>query len=269
MLMAFFALSFGLSWGLLAAFLAWRAPIEALFGPMGYTNPLFVLAVYAPAIAGLFVVWRLHGARGLGGFVRRLGLWRMPWPWWALLVAGLPAVMFAGAAIKGTWPAAFPFSPWTGVLPALLTTLVIGPIEEFGWRGVALPLLQQRLAPLWAGLLLGAVWALWHVPAFFLAGTPQSDWSLPGFVLGCVALSVILTPMFNASGGSLLVAVLFHFQVNGPVWPDAQPWDSLIFAALALVVVVINRERMLDRNAGATALLREDGAPRMLAAKHA
>ncbi|MCK7496618.1 MAG: hypothetical protein MZW92_41175 [Comamonadaceae bacterium] len=61
MLMAFFALSFGLSWGLLAAFLAWRAPIEALFGPMGYTNPLFVLAVYAPAIAG--AVRRLAAAR--------------------------------------------------------------------------------------------------------------------------------------------------------------------------------------------------------------
>lgn len=269
MLTVFFALCFGLSWGLLAAFLLWRAPIEALFGPMGYTNPLFVLAVYAPAVAGVFVVWRLHGARGLVGFLRRLGLWRMPWPWWALLAIGLPAVMFAGAAIKGSWPAPFPFSPWTGVLPALLTTLVIGPIEEFGWRGVALPLLQRRMAPLWAGLWLGAVWALWHVPAFFLSGTPQSTWSLPGFLLGCVALSVILTPMFNASGGSLLVAVLFHFQVNGPAWPDAQPWDSVILAALAVAVVAVNRGQLLDRNASATALLRDEGHARQLALKHA
>jgi membrane protease YdiL (CAAX protease family) len=109
------------------------------------------------------------------------------------------------------------------VLPALLTTLLIGPVEEFGWRGVALPLMQRRLAPFWAGLWLGVVWALWHVPAFFLSGTPQSNWSLPGFFVGCVALSLILTPMFNAARGSLLVAALFHFQVNGPAWPDAQP----------------------------------------------
>jgi uncharacterized protein len=270
MLTTFFALSFGLSWGLLAVFLLWRAPIEALLGPVGYTNPLFVLAVYAPAIAGICVVWRVHGARGLVGFVRRLGLWRMPWPWWALLVIGLPAVMFAGAAMKGSWPAPFPFSPWAAVLPALLTTLAIGPVEEFGWRGVALPLMQRRLAPLWAGLWLGVVWAVWHVPAFFLAGTPQSNWSLPGFFLGCVALSVILTPMFNAARGSLLVAALFHFQVNGPAWPDAQPWDSVIFAALAVLIVAFNRKTMFDREAGATdLLLHETPAAQALTPKHA
>lgn len=75
---------------------------------------------------------------------------------------------------------------------------------------------------------------------------------LPGFLLGCVALSLILTPMFNAARGSLLVAALFHFQVNGPAWPDAQPWDSVIFAGLAAVLVVFKRAHYFDRSAGAT-----------------
>lgn len=269
MLALFFALAFGLSWGLLALFVVFTAQIEALFGPMGYTNPLFIMAVYAPAIAGVFVVWRLHGVHGLAGFARRLTLWRMPGPWWWLLIVGIPAVSYAGAAIKGTLDAPFPFSPWTALLPALVTTLLIGPIEEFGWRGVALPLMQRRIAPFWAGLWLGVIWALWHVPAFFLAGTPQSNWSLPGFFIGCVALSVILTPMFNAARGSLLVAALFHFQVNGPAWPDAQPWDSAIFAALAVVVVVLNRKTMFDRRGGATELLLHEDAPPVLAVQHA
>jgi membrane protease YdiL (CAAX protease family) len=254
-LTTFFALAFGVSWGILALFVLFTAQAEAAFGKMGYTNPLFIVAVYAPALAGIFLVWRHHGLAGLGHFARRLTLWHMPWPWWALLVFGIPAVFYAGAAIRGTLGGPFPFSPWTAVLPALLTTLLIGPIEEFGWRGVALPLMQRRLAPFWAALWLGIVWAVWHVPAFFLSGTPQSNWSLPGFFVGCVALSLILTPMFNAAKGSLLVAALFHFQVNGPAWPDSQPWDSVIFAALAAVIVVFNRVHYFDRNAGAMDVL--------------
>lgn len=129
--------------------------------------------------------------------------------------------------------------------------LAIGPIQEFGWRGVALPLLQHLLAPIWSALVLGSIWALWHVPAFLFSGTPQSNWSLPAFVVGIVALSVILTAMFNAAGGSLLVAVLFHFQTNGPAWPDAQPWDTLAFGVAAIVVVWLNRKAMFTREGAA------------------
>lgn len=257
-LIAFFALAFGISWGVLALFLLFTAHAEALFGKMGYTNPLFVLAVYAPAIAAVvLIVWH-RGLPGLGRFAQRLLLWRMPWPWWVLLVIGIPAVSYAGAALKGTLGAPFPFAPWTAVLPTLVTTLLIGPVEEVGWRGLALPLMQRRLAPFWAGLWLGVIWAVWHVPAFFLSGTPQSNWSLPGFFVGCVALSLILTPMFNAAGGSLLVAALFHFQVNGPAWPDAQPWDSVIFAVLAALIVVFNRKHYFDKTAATVDVL---GAP--------
>lgn len=253
-LVPFFAITFGLSWGMLLL-IGFTAQAEAMFGKMGHTNPLFILAVYAPAIAAVFLVGRHHGVAGLGQFAQRLTLWRMPWPRWALLIAGIPVMFYAGAALKGTLGAPFPFSPWTAVLPALVITLLIGPIEEFGWRGVALPLMQRRLAPFWAGLWLGVIWAVWHVPAFFLSGTPQSHWSLPGFFVGCVALSLILTPMFNAARGSLLVAALFHFQVNGPAWPDAQPWDSVIFAVLTALIVMCNRKRYFDRSAGATEIL--------------
>jgi membrane protease YdiL (CAAX protease family) len=133
------------------------------------------------------------------------------------------------------------------VLPALLVTLLIGPIGEFGWRGVALPLLQQRFAPLWAGLILGGLWALWHVPAFFMSGTPQSGWALGPFFLGVLAVGFLLTPLFNAARGSLLIAALYHFQMNNPAWPEAQPWENYLFALLAVIVVVLNRKAMLTR----------------------
>lgn len=248
----FFGLSFGLTWGIAALLILFPGPIEAIFGELSYTNPVYILAVYAPGIVGTLMVWRYYGLRGLGGFFRRLTLWRMSAAWWAFLVLGIPILFYLGAAMKGTIGDPFPFDPWTLVLPALLTALLIGPIEEFGWRGVALPLLQRRFAPIWSSLILGIVWALWHIPAFLLSGTPQSTWSFPAFFFGVVALSVILTPMFNAARGSLLIPVLFHFQANGPAWPDAQPWDTLVFLVTAVIVVWLNRKTMFTREGAAT-----------------
>ena len=257
-LRTFFIATFVLSWGVGVLLSVFPGQVEALFGPMGYTNPAFILVVYAPGIVAVLLVARHYGIHGLGRFFRRLTLWRMSATWWLLLLVGMPAVFFAGAAVKGTLGDPFPFTPWYSVLLALIPALLIGPIEELGWRGIALPLLQRRFAPLWASLILGVVVAVWHTPAFFLSGTKQSAWSYWPFFLGVVAISVILTAMFNASRGSLLVAVLFHAQVNGPAWPDAQPWDMYLFVLVAAIVVLVNRKAMLSRAAGATAILLED-----------
>jgi membrane protease YdiL (CAAX protease family) len=251
---AFFLGTFALSWSIGVLLVAFPDQVESLFGPMGYTNPAFILLVYSPGIVGVFMVWRHYGRRGVAGLLRRLTLWRMSRGWWALLLLGMPAVFYAGALVTGNVDD-FPFDPWYGVLIALVPALFIGPIEELGWRGVALPLLQRRFAPLWAALIVGVVAALWHTPAFLMSGTKQAAWGYGPFFLGVVAISVILTPMFNAARGSLLVAALFHAQMNGPAWPDAQPWDMLGFVLVAVVVVWVNRKSMLTRGAGATAVL--------------
>lgn len=252
----FFLLTFVLGWGVGLLMTVFSEQVEAAFGPIGYSNPVFILAVYSPALAATILVVRHHGVRGMRQLLRRFTLWRMPAAWWALLVA-LPVVFYGGAAIAGTLGEPFPYSPWHGVLPALALALAVGPIEEIGWRGLALPQLQRRFAPLWSSLILGAVWGVWHVPSFFLSGTEQAAWDLGPFLLGVLAVSVIVTPMFNRSGGSLLIPALFHFQMNGPMWPDAQPWDMYLFVAVAIVVVVVNRRSMLTREGAATDVLLE------------
>jgi len=211
------------------------------------TNPLFMLAVYSPAIAGIGLVLWHHGLQGLGRYFRRLLMWRMPWAWWVYLVLGMPAVFYVGALIKGEGFDPFPFSPWYSVLPALGFTMILGPMEEFGWRGVAHPLLLRGMRPILAGLVIATLWATWHLPAFLMEGTPQSNWSFGVFFIGIVAVEVTLTPMFMASRGSILLPMLYHLQLNGPIWPDAQPYDSFIFVAVAVVVVVLNRRRMFRR----------------------
>jgi membrane protease YdiL (CAAX protease family) len=254
-LVAFLVLTFGLTWGLAALPILFYDQVVAIFGEISPSNPLFILAVYSPGVAGVFLVWCHYGIKGLGSFFRRLTLWRAPALWWLFLILGIPLLVYAGAAVKGSITDPFPFSSWYQVLPAMAMALFLGPIEEFGWRGLALPLLQRRFAPFWAGLILGAIWGVWHIPSFLLSGTAQSAWSFGPYLIGIIAISVILTPMFNAARGSLLIAALYHFQMMNPVFPDAQPWDTLMFAIAAVVIVVLNRRKMFRRGEGVTDVL--------------
>jgi membrane protease YdiL (CAAX protease family) len=168
------------------------------------------------------------------------------------LLLGIPAIVYLSAALNGTISDPFPFSPWYQVFPALVLAFFLGTIEEFGWRGLALPLLQRRLAPFWAGLVVGIIWAAWHIPAFLMNETVYSAWSAVPYFGGVIAVSVILTPMFNSARGSLLIAYLYHFQIMNPIFPDAQPWDNLLFALAAVVIVVLNRHTMFKKGAGVT-----------------
>jgi membrane protease YdiL (CAAX protease family) len=249
----FFALTFALTWGIAAMFIL----VPDVAGQAGLTNPLYLLAVFAPAISGIFVAWRRLGAAGLPGFFARLRMIRMPSNAWWFVLAGIPVIVYGGAALSGTAGDSPVFSPWYTVLPTLAASFLLsGTVEELGWRGVALPLLQRRVTPLAAGLLLGLAWAVWHLPAFALSGTVQSAWSFGPYLAGLLALSVIMTWLFNVSRGSILIAWIVHFQAMNPLFPDAQPWDSLLYVIAAALIVILNRRTMLTRAHAVTQLQR-------------
>jgi membrane protease YdiL (CAAX protease family) len=255
-LFPFLLITFGIAWGLLGLYILFPEQATARFGELSASHPGFVLAVWSPALAALAIVAYCGGVRGLRSFLSRLRLWRCPGAWYAYLLIGFPLIFVAGAVVKGNLLAdPFPFASIPEMLAAMAFMLVLGPIEEFGWRGVALPLIQRRVAPIWAALIIGLVWGAWHLPAFFLSGTPQSGWGFMPFFVGSICLSVILTPMFNASRGSILLAVLYHFQANNPLWPDAQPYDTYFFVVAAVIVVVLNRDTLFTRQGAAIAVI--------------
>ncbi len=259
-LLPFLLIAFGLAWGILALYILLPEPMSGLFGELTGRHPLFFLAVYAPAIAAVVVIVRSTGTGGLQRFLGRLLLWRCTPAWYGFLVLGIPLVFLGGAALKGNlFTEPFPLPALPALLTALALTAIKGPVEELGWRGLALPLLQRRLAPIWAGLVLGVVWGFWHLPAFLLSGTPQGAWSFAPFFAGSVAVSVILTPLFNQSRGSILLPALFHFQLNNPIWPDAQPYDSALFAAVAVLVAWLNRKTLFTREGAVTGVIPRAG----------
>jgi uncharacterized protein len=249
----FLLISFALAWGIMALFIFLPAPMTRLFGELTGQHPLFFLAVWAPAIAAFAVVFQQAGVNGLKRYLRRLLLWRTSGPWYAFLLIGIPLLFLCGSALKGNLLTdSFPFSSPSLLLTALFFTAIKGPVEEFGWRGLALPLLQRKFKPIWAGLIIGVVWGFWHLPAFLLSATPQSAWSFTPFFAGSIAMSVMMTALFNASRGSILLPALFHFQANNPIWPDAQPYDAIFFVAAAVVVVWLNRDSMFSTRGSIT-----------------
>lgn len=257
-LIPFFLIAFLIAWGILGLYLFAPDTMARLFGNLTGEHPLFYLAVYAPAIAALTLILYRHGIDGARRFLSRLLLWRVSIYWYLLLIVVVPLVFYVSALFKeGAYDTLFPFPSAQAYLLALLLMAIKGPVEEIGWRGLALPMLQRRMAPIWAALVLGLIWAIWHLPAFLLSGTPQSAWSMTPFFVGTVALSVIVTPLFNSSRGSILLPALFHLQLINPLWPDAQPYDTWLFVAVAAVVVWLNRNAMFSRQGAITEVLPE------------
>jgi len=267
-LIGFIALTFSITWSVIGFYVFMPERASALFGEISGSHPLFFLATWAPAIAALVLVLAYGGLTGLRAFVSRILLWRIPAGWVAFILVGLPLVFVAGSLIKGG-PFLAPVPPeGAGALVAVLVMMLfLGPVEELGWRGVLQPLLQRRLAPIWAGALIGAIWGIWHLPAFFLAGTVFGGWDFLPFFLGNVVLAVLVTPIFNRTRGSLLWPTIFHWQLINPFWPDAQPLDTWILAAVAVVVIWWNRNTMFTREGAVTEVIPASGSETEGAAK--
>jgi hypothetical protein len=247
-LIPFLLISFGIAWGILGLYIFIPERMGMVFGQLSGNHPLFFLAVYAPAIAAFALVISHGGFRGLIRFLRRGLLWRCSVSWYAFLIIGIPLIFISGSALKGNlFTDPFPFSSVQALLFGLFLAAIKGPVEEFGWRGFALPILQRRFSPIWAALILGGIWGLWHTPAFLLSGTPQSEWSFTAFFAGCLAISVIATALFNESKGSILLSAFFHFTLMNPIFPDAQPYDTYLLIVVAVLIVRRKRNNMLKR----------------------
>ncbi|MCU4653453.1 CPBP family intramembrane metalloprotease [Roseibacterium sp. SDUM158016] len=250
----FFALgTFAITWSIIGGYIFFPETAVRLFGEISGSHPLYFAATWAPAIAGIAVVFAFTGLAGLRAFFSRLLMWRCAPGWWAFILVGLPLVFMAGSLIKGG-PLLAPLPPeGAGPMFAVMAMMLfLGPVEEFGWRGVAQPILQRHMAPVFAGALIGAAWGLWHLPAFYLAGVVYENWSFLPFFIGNVTLAVLVTPIFNSARGSLLLPMLFHWLLINPFWPDAQPWDTWILAVIAVVVIWWKRDEMLTRRGAVT-----------------
>jgi membrane protease YdiL (CAAX protease family) len=177
----------------------------------------------------------------------RMGRWRFSLRWWAVTlspVAFLTVALFVQAAI-GDLPAPGDFGRYTR-LPAIgvfgvavLAVVLNGFGEETGWRGFAVPALLPRLGPLGAALVIAPVWALWHLPYFFLLDSYQSfnAFTIIGFLVGLAYGSVVLTWLYLGTGGSILAVAIWHGLFNMATATDGA--TNIIASTVSALVIAM------------------------------
>jgi membrane protease YdiL (CAAX protease family) len=261
-LLRYCGLAYGISW------LLW-IPVALLHPPRGVSLPLIVAGGFAPSFAAFWLSDR-EGRRDLR---RRFAeLRRIPPFWWVFLVLFHPFV-----ALGSNWISMRLGGPSVALDRATLLdplslvvwlaiAIVGGPLaEEFGWRGYALDRLQAFGGAVNASVALGILWALWHLPLFFVPGTSQGaigfgSWAFWLWTTTVITQTAVYTWIYNNTNRSIFGAVLFHFMHNatfsalvgssGTLPIEFQVGTAAISIVAFLVVVSIWRARATRSPAG-------------------
>jgi membrane protease YdiL (CAAX protease family) len=231
-LVAFFALAFGLAWAILVPMtLASHGLVP--FPGGNEALPLLIFMGYGPTIAAILVSAAVGGRAGVNALLKRLLIWRVGWRWWAAAIFLNGAIILGALSLYGLTGHAVPPLPAVGpalLLDIVVTFLLVGLIngEEIGWRGFALPRLQERYGvPATVGVL-GVMTALFHLPIFFTNGASaaggQVGMAFLPFLVGLVLAAFLYVWLYRHTRGSLLIATAFHASAN--TWTQILPFPS-------------------------------------------
>ena len=254
-LLVFCGLAFGISWSfMIADGLGYYGLVPFRLTLSGPGLVPVLLMSYGPTVAALIVSWATQGVAGIRTLLGRLLPWRAGLGWYVLALA-LPAILAAGTGklqeLLGATLRPLPGPALQVALMSLLASVVRGIVngEEIGWRGYALPRLQERYNALTASLILGVIWFAFHVPIMLLpcsiCGSQTLDKALP-FLISVLAMSVVITWIFNSTRGSLLPIIVLHGAYN--TWPDlfamtggaaALGWLGLALSVLPAIAIVV------------------------------
>ncbi len=263
----FLGLTLGTTW------LLWIA-VTLLGGgvPRWVTSVLHYAGGALPLIVAVALLYRKHDAAFRRDYWRRIVDFRRIGPaWYAIiflfapvksLLAALVDVALGGQGIAPEEIAHFAEQPLV-IVPTLIFWLIFGPIpEEPGWRGYALDGLEARRSALVSSLSVGLVWALWHLPLFFIAGTWQAESVGLGtqrfwfFMFSIVLESTLYTWIYNNTRRSTLSAILFHFVGNAfgqlfALSAGAEVYNFALTILSVVLVVALWGPRTLVRERGA------------------
>lgn len=206
--LAFFWLTFAITWAL------WGAAAH-LLGKVG--EFWFLPGTIMPSLVALWLTARAEGRPGVRALLARIFDAPAAARWYLFAIGYFVAIKLVVAVIHraalGAWPR-FGELPWYLIAGAILISTPVQAGEEIGWRGYALPRLAQRLGLGPASVLLGMIWAAWHLPLFFIAGTDTFGQSFALYLVQVTALSVAMAWMFGHTNGGLLLMMLMHSAIN-------------------------------------------------------
>jgi membrane protease YdiL (CAAX protease family) len=254
------ALSWFVFWGPLALF---KIPTISFVsddkGPW-WAIALYIVGGFVPSLLGIFLTLKKEGVSGLRKLGQHIIQFRFSWRWYMftflIVIAGTAGQLTINRILGNT----FNGTLFLTQLGSFLPLLILGPLsEEIGWRGYALPRLQTRWNALTSSLIVGLVWALWHLPLFMMVGTLQHELGDPfiSFLIKITASSILYTWLYNNTKHSLWSAILLHWLYtyaslvvsSGITRSPLYNWfECLPYVIIAIVVVLIWKPQTLSRS---------------------
>ncbi len=259
----------------IAYFLSWSVWIYSIL--VGETNQYLVwLAGIGPTISAMLLIAYQQGFSG----VKRLFYlgWRVGSFWYFISFLGTPLVMLVSLGLHVMMGADSPqfidpnhmvtsLNQWLFIIVVFAYIFIFTALgEEIGWRAYLLPRLQKSFSPFISSLLLGLVWALWHLPLFWMSDNFHQQLPISWFLLQILGSTFIYTWIFNRTRGSLLIALLFHTSSNAavgllPILPldnggSYRPlWLTLIILWFLVFLMLWHERRLFFKKANSAHIL--------------
>lgn len=251
-ILTYFALSFLISWAL------WLSPVIKGQG-IAVPDILLLLGQFAllgPAIAGFILVFSEQGKAGGKALLKSAWNWKFK-KVWLLPTLLLPALMIAVTLliklpIEGQ-TLAMESTPMPLPLFAVFLFVAGGPLEEFGWRGYALPRLLKKYSFVTASLILGLLHGLWHLPLHFMDGTVQAAMPIWEFIAVTAVGAVIYSWIYIHTNGNLMLMLMYHWAGNltsalFAYWHTSLGRWVFFIVQLAVVVLIVVFDTWHKRN---------------------
>jgi len=234
-LIIFFIIAFIISWAIwLPNVLASRGIISI---PEWYSI-VSNLGVFGPLISAFIVVLGFEGRKGAYELLKKgwkVGFnkkWLIPLFFLPFVISGL-AFILSVVTTNDTWSAVYQDTSFANTMLTILIMFFLGgPLgEEYGWRGFALSRLQKKWSAWLSSLILGFIWGVWHLPLHFMENTTQEFIPIWAGIMIIMVSSFIYTWLYNNTGSSVLVAMLFHWISNAamilvPYWQKGDIWNG-------------------------------------------
>ena len=255
----FFILAFAVSW-------AGYVPLVVhSFHPARFAHPAWRASLILPGVGPtVAAIWlRCMEGRPLRAVLQALEqsfTKRLPQTHWLVTSALAFCIPASAAVATRVWSGAHPpllrSSPLSAFLLFGVLSLFANPCEEIGWRGFAQKRLQRHMSALPSALLVGCVWAAWHIPLFLVATGPIAMANVPFWLwaAGVPTQAVLLAWLFNRSGQSLAIASLFHVLTNifSSIFLPSWEMTALTRLIAATFVVVWTKGRLAESSSSIT-----------------
>ena len=241
----------------LFAWVIWLSQAAQRFGYLSWapslSSPLNALTVWSPGAAAIYLVWRENGKEGVKSLFSTLIKWRVPLKWYAVALMLEPLKWGLALGIDRLSGQSYELGSALLIRTFSTTAVFMIPIaivftlpnalgEELGWRAFALPRLQARFGGLWASVIIGLYWGVWHIPAWVAWAKSELTWvPILLMVFNTIPAAIIFTWLFNRTQGNLLIVCLFHASIanKGYFLPKLPTLTETALLWLIAIVVVV------------------------------